>query len=700
MGKVGPVFRDGWDLGYAANLSPNGKWIAYGCQTGGRGNLLLLDVATGQVIRQLDNLSTNVHVIAFSPDSRVLAWAGEATIHLLEMATGNGRHFLTGHRGCVLTLCFSADGKTLVSGSSDTTALVWDLTGRLRNEGAWGKPLPRTRLDACWTALASEDAAIAYQAVRKLAASPTQTIPYLRERLRPAGPLDEKRLASLIADLDNPLFAIREKAVKDLEQLGELAIPACRKALEGKPSLDVCRRLECLIEKQSQQWHNPTGHNLRTVRIVEVLEQAGTQQAQHLLQDLAQGTPEAILDARIESGLGAADHAAALHCLKVRRSKAMCVFTLLHMGPEEEEEQPNPQQIWARGNRKLARRAHHSRGEHASRSGLVPGSDQFRYRVQSRVCRGGRFQPRRHLVPGSAFPWEGSIMRQLLCGLVALGVIVGGAEEAEAQYAFTTIDVPGATSTVGNGINDAGQIVGTYDNQHGFLFSNGSYTTVDVAGVQFTQASGINASGQIVGYYGGPTFSGQLNGFLLSGGVYTTLGVPGSTLTAAFGINASGQIVGTYSAPSGGGSFLLTNGNYTTLNSIPGSFFTSAVGINDASQIVGQYRAADGTLHGFLLQNGSFTTVDPPGSTATSTMALTTLARSWDLTAPTDSFLVMVSTPCSTCLARSRLLLMGSTTLARFLEPMRLLTAPYTASSPLPFPNPPPSCCSASARSA
>jgi hypothetical protein len=32
----------------------------------------------------------------------------------------------------VLSLAFSADGRLLVSGGWDTTAVVWDLTGRLR----------------------------------------------------------------------------------------------------------------------------------------------------------------------------------------------------------------------------------------------------------------------------------------------------------------------------------------------------------------------------------------------------------------------------------------------------------------------------------------------------------------------------------------------------------------------------------------
>jgi hypothetical protein len=64
-------------------------------------------------------------------------------------------------------------------------------------------------------------------------------------------------------------------------------------------------------------------------------------------------------------------------------------------------------------------------------------------------------------------------MRRFLGGLVALGLLVGEAEEAKADYVFTTIDVPGFVNTTASGINNAGQIVGdcqvSGDGYHGFL---------------------------------------------------------------------------------------------------------------------------------------------------------------------------------------------------------------------------------------
>ena len=81
---------------------------------------------------------------------------------------------------------------------------------------------------------------------------------------------------------------------------------------------------------------------------------------------------------------------------------------------------------------------------------------------------------------------------------------------------------------------------------HGFLLGGGTSSTIDVPGPVFTQALGINDAGQIVGsYYGGPAGLPS-HGFLLGGGTYTTIDVPGSRQTVAYGINDAGQIVGAY----------------------------------------------------------------------------------------------------------------------------------------------------------
>jgi probable HAF family extracellular repeat protein len=53
------------------------------------------------------------------------------------------------------------------------------------------------------------------------------------------------------------------------------------------------------------------------------------------------------------------------------------------------------------------------------------------------------------------------------------------------SYTFLAIDLPGSTSTVPRGINDTGQIVGTYTDDsgsHGFLYAGNTFSTIDVPG--------------------------------------------------------------------------------------------------------------------------------------------------------------------------------------------------------------------------
>jgi RNA polymerase sigma factor (sigma-70 family) len=295
-----PVPVGGGGPSYAAALSPDGSWVAYGSQSiygGQSGELHVIDVATGKTIHRLDNLPSGAGVLSFSPSGRMLAWGGwrDPVLHLLEVASGKERQALIGHRGTIHSLSFSGDGKTLVSGSSDTTGLIWDLTGQRTAAALGGKALARADLDALWAALVSEDAARAFEALRKLAACPAEALPFLEERLRPVRPVDEKRLAGLIADLDSSQFPVRQQAARELEQLGELAVPACRQALAGRPSAEARRRLEEFVEKQAEDRRKPSAEGLRTLRALEVLELIATPDTRRLLLVLAEGVPEARL---------------------------------------------------------------------------------------------------------------------------------------------------------------------------------------------------------------------------------------------------------------------------------------------------------------------------------------------------------------------------------------------------------------------
>src|SRR5207302_5466770 len=100
----------------------------------------LWDTADGRVVRSLGNggpehgRQVNVLAVAFAPNGKMLASAeqpftseGGESITVWETATGRIRLRLKGHAGDVDCLAFAGDSRTLVSGSNDTTGLVWDL---------------------------------------------------------------------------------------------------------------------------------------------------------------------------------------------------------------------------------------------------------------------------------------------------------------------------------------------------------------------------------------------------------------------------------------------------------------------------------------------------------------------------------------------------------------------------------------------
>lgn len=285
-----------------AAVSPDGELLAFGSRyTAPQPAILhVLDTIAGKEVRRFSTAKNGVSQLAFSPNGKSLAWGciDDGTVYLGEIVSGRERGRFVGHTDEVRALAFSSDGKMLISGARDTTSLVWDLSGRLAAPEKFGKPLSAADLETHWKALAAEDAAAAYRAVQMLAADPQRSVAYLRVQLHPVAAADEKRLKQWIADLDSDQFTVREKATSELEILGKSALRAMRKALDGKPTLEMRRRLEQLIERQERAEWSP--ERLRSRRALEVLERAGTAEAKGVLTSLANGAPGAwqTLDAK------------------------------------------------------------------------------------------------------------------------------------------------------------------------------------------------------------------------------------------------------------------------------------------------------------------------------------------------------------------------------------------------------------------
>jgi hypothetical protein len=176
------------------------------------------------------------------------------------------------------TLAFSANSRILASGGDDSTILLWDLCGQYKE----GK-LVATQLSSLWVDLAGP-ASKAHDAGWGLALNPEISTPFLKGKMQPVSAAPAEQIDKLIADLDGQQFAIRDKAAKALEGLGEAAEAAIRKALQSKITLEQRQRLELQLQMR-------VGGQLLKLRAIDVLERIGTLEARHVLEALAKSTP-------------------------------------------------------------------------------------------------------------------------------------------------------------------------------------------------------------------------------------------------------------------------------------------------------------------------------------------------------------------------------------------------------------------------
>jgi hypothetical protein len=211
------------------------------------------------------------------------------------------RRRLTGHRGDVLALAFTADGKHVVTAGMDATGLVWDL--RLSGAAAEraGPPTAAER-EQLWKSLADAPAEPAYRALARLATHPDETVGWLRKRLRPATGPDGATLDRLLAELGATRFAVRERAAAELDRLGDLAVPGVLARLDAAKELERRRRLDRFLEKHDRAV--PSADRLRELRSVELLEHLGTPAARALLRDLAGGAAAVRLTQDAAAALG------------------------------------------------------------------------------------------------------------------------------------------------------------------------------------------------------------------------------------------------------------------------------------------------------------------------------------------------------------------------------------------------------------
>jgi hypothetical protein len=137
--------------------------------------------------------------------------------------------------------------------------------------------------------------------------SPQTAVPFIKERVKPVPIPDHKRIEQCLLDLDGKTFRTRDRAMKELEAFGQLAVPALDRRLADEGlSLEARKRTEAVAEKLNKTLM--TGDELRAIRSIEVLEGIGTTEAQAVLRELANGGEGAALTEQARRALARLSH--------------------------------------------------------------------------------------------------------------------------------------------------------------------------------------------------------------------------------------------------------------------------------------------------------------------------------------------------------------------------------------------------------
>jgi RNA polymerase sigma factor (sigma-70 family) len=318
-------------------FSPNGQVLA---SIGTRDQTLRLwEVATGREIRSLAGFANRPHQLAFSPDGHVLSLgnglpmmrfedAVAGTTTRVEFDEERAREFkakLAAERKSWDEYLAQAkqklgaddkviralqvkmaleiqrlqqdsntgigefvalpEGAVLGARNLGKAVLVQDVTALLKAARAPALQLSPQELTSAWDDLGGDDVPRAYQALMRLCTAGDKAVPFVHDRVRALPEPDAPTAPKLVADLASDQFTVRQQAFDQLEKLGERARTALEKAQASRPSLEVQRRLQQLLDNLADY----TPEHRRLLRSIQILEQAGTPAAKQALDLLAKG---------------------------------------------------------------------------------------------------------------------------------------------------------------------------------------------------------------------------------------------------------------------------------------------------------------------------------------------------------------------------------------------------------------------------
>jgi WD40 repeat protein len=111
--------------------SPDGRWLASTNRL--ERSVRLCDLEGRRGDRLIGSHSHTRHPVAFSPDGRMVATAGDdGAVRLWDLATGAELRQVGGPDDRLSGVAFSPDGKLLAAAGNDADIRLWDLAEILR----------------------------------------------------------------------------------------------------------------------------------------------------------------------------------------------------------------------------------------------------------------------------------------------------------------------------------------------------------------------------------------------------------------------------------------------------------------------------------------------------------------------------------------------------------------------------------------
>jgi WD40 repeat protein len=276
-------------------FGPDSKTLAAGCFDAiiRIYNIAAKNPTEQREMRQCEGHLAVPYAIAFSADGRsIISGSFDRTARLWEAFSGKQIANFKGHVGPVMGVAFVKDGRSVFTASTDTTVLQWDVPG-LANHGK----LPQVKMEPAefettWTALTTEETPKGHATMWKAIAAGKDMIAHTVKEKK-FYLLDPERVKKLFKDLDSGNFAIRTAAMNELVGYGRWMEGRYDAAMANPPSLEYKRRIEILKEKLNEkQSASLAQERLRLRRFMLICEQVGGAEAIEALQMLADRGPE------------------------------------------------------------------------------------------------------------------------------------------------------------------------------------------------------------------------------------------------------------------------------------------------------------------------------------------------------------------------------------------------------------------------